>query len=100
MTTPAYQETGSNRFNRPLGPFAVLYEQRPIYVKPKVYEKHPALKGRDYTAASAMCTTNQERDALKARFIAKWNVEQVLRVNPYSELGRSGSPTNSELAPR
>jgi len=66
----------------------------------KKYEKHPALRGRDYTSASALCETEQERHVLKARFIQKWNVEQVLRVNPYSDMGRSTGPTNSELAPR
>ena len=78
-------------FTRPLGPFAVLYEQRPNFVKPKSYDKHPALRGRNYTNASALCNTKQERIELKNKFIA----EYVLRVNKHTDLGAHGGVANA-----
>lgn len=88
MTTP----TPTN-FNRPLGPFAILYEPRPSGFKiPKKYEKHPALRGREYTAASALCETQAERNAMRKRVIREWEKAQILRVNGYSDLARSTNP--------
>lgn len=66
----------------------------------KKYHKHEALKGRDYTSASALCETESERDALKARFIAKWNTDHVLRVNKPVDLGAHGGQTKGQKAPR
>lgn len=66
----------------------------------KIYTKHPALRGRDYTSASALCESYAERNALRKRFIRKWEKEQILRVNKTVDLSAHGGLSQGQKAPR
>lgn len=66
----------------------------------KIYTKHPALRGRDYTSASALCESHAERNALRKKFIRKWEKDQILRENKTVDLGAHGGQTKGQKAPR
>lgn len=89
-------------FNRPLGPFAILYEPRnaPNSTTPKRYKKHPAVASRAYDSAAAMCESKEERDKLRKKYIRDWEKAQIMRVNKTSDLGAHGGLSKGQRAPR
>lgn len=62
--------------------------------------KHKALYSHQYTAASALCDTPEEREELKRKTIAAWEKEQILRVNKSVDMSVYSKRTNSGKAAR
>ena len=61
--------------------------------------KHKALYSHQYTAASALCDTPEEREELKRKTIAAYEA-QILRVNKPVDLSVYSKRTNSGKAAR
>ena len=74
-------------FNRPLGPFAVLYEARAV-IPTKPPQKTPRTNGSKALQSAISLMTPEERKARRVELKQARTVE-ILKINPYSDVGRN-----------
>lgn len=85
---------------QPFQPCWVIGKSTAKAPKKSNYKRHPSLATSAYDSAAAMCETDQERKALKQKFIRAWDQKQVLRVNKTTDLGAHGGLSKGQKAPR